>query len=580
MYLRKAFDTLKKSFIENKILVAILSLAFLLRIYGASFDYPFMANYIWDEIGGITQIADMLTKMTFFTDHVSGYGFVLPLLYLPAVVIRIAYLALVNGLYTAGAIKGFLISGGLGQAYIIIRWYSVLFGVLTAYVVYKICQLIYEDKRTALYTTLAYSVAILPVSLAHWGKVHVPMAFFFILSLYFILQFEKTKEVKNFYYSSIAAALSFSTHYIGIAAGIFPLAAFFLNRPVIKTKTLAKALVVYFGLALLFYGINYKGVSIMFQANTGNGASGMNKDSTLIERVTYPFTDLFWLDPVMMSILLVAILARFKKIYNDKLLRYFLFGLANVYLMLTAFIAWPGMIRWLLVFLTMLIVLGVSSVVQILFESERLKKYFHIVMVLLLTPSLVLTLLWLRTLNANTRFEVISWMRENLPRGKLIYSFDRILDPELSYMAAGWEKENNKLDSKKNDYIISNKEIYQDKGIDLIHDYEHYRYKDLGGPDTDYVLMAYWKNTNRLYRSNGERKYYYPDGDARDEVGETLAEISKYHKLELVKTFYPTSDSSLMASGVGDYLNNPWYFYDIVRLEKSGPFVEIYKIVK
>lgn len=573
-------ESIKKFVNENKILVAILALAFFVRMYGVSFDYPFGVNYIWDEIAGGTQIADILTKMSFFTDHVSGYGFVLPLIYIPTFILRIVYLAVLNSLWTASAIKGFLISGGMGQLYISMRWLSVLFGTLNAYFIYKICFLAYEKKNVSLYTAFAYSIAILPVSLAHWGKVHTAMSFFFMLSLYFIIKFEKTKEIKNFYYSSAAAALSFSTHYIGLTAGIFPLMAFFLNRSVIDFKVLFRGLLIYFGLSAFFYGVNFRGVSIMFEANSGNGIAGMNKDSTLWERISYPFLDLFWLDPILVSVSALSILANIKNIFTNKLLRYFLFGLANVYLLLSAFIAWPGMVRWLLVFMTLLLVLGISIMAQNIFDSEKLKKRADLLLVLLLIPSLLITFRWLYIFNTDTRTESISWMKENLERGRLIYSFETMFDPEISFKAASWDKENNRRDSKKNDYIILNKELFMDKGIDLIHDYENNRYEQLGGKDTGYIYMSYWKNTNKLFRPNGEPKYYYPDGSARDEIKEKLVEISKYHEIELIKTFYPTTNSGLIFSGVGDYLNNPVYFYDIFRLDKSGPFVEIYKVTK
>jgi hypothetical protein len=174
---------------------------------------------------------------------------------------------------------------------------------------------------------------------------------------------------------------------------------------------------------------------------------------------------------------------------------------------------------------------------------------------------------WLKLLNHNTRNEAISWLQNNA-NGEVIYTFDRYIDPLLNYEAALWHRDNNARQlSKKLAYIIEHKEEFEHKGLNLKYDYEVNRYEDLAGTSTKYLLVSYWTDDKG-------GKYLWGNN-----IDFTLKEVSKYHNIELLKTFYPVSEGVTVGRSADDILNNPIYWTDLTRLQKNGPFVEIYRII-
>src|SRR4030043_1211861 len=206
---------------KNIYIIFILAIGFFIRWYGIYFDYPFGTNNIWDEIYSMVYLLDALEYKNFFITSYN-YPLLLPWMYLPTLIIRLGYIALSHGIFNLNELKEFLIAGGIGQVYIIVRWYSVVFGTATIWLLYKIYSLIFKNKISLYFLSAAYAISLVPVFLSHWGKAHSIMVFFLVLSLYFILQFEKEKNLKYFYWSAIAGACSISIHYIGISAAIFP----------------------------------------------------------------------------------------------------------------------------------------------------------------------------------------------------------------------------------------------------------------------------------------------------------------------------------------------------------------------
>ena len=60
-----------------------------------------------------------------------------------------------------------------------------------------------------------------------------------------------------------------------------------------------------------------------------------------------------------------------------------------------------------------------------------------------------------------------------------------------------------------------------------------------------------------------------------------LNEIQKYHKIEFIKQFYPTNNINFLTNGLdNDYLNSPEKWSTLIRLNGSGPFIEIYQVEK
>lgn len=565
----KIITTAVQKLKENYILVGILVFAFALRMYGIYFDYPNGVNNIWDEIFSVSVMLDMVQYKTLFTPSMYTYPFLLPLMYVPVLVLRMLYFIVGNGLYGMNEIKDFLVNGGMGQLYIVVRWYSVFFGTATIFVLYKIYRPIFKNIWSVYFGVFAYSVSLIPLFLSHWGKAHSAMIFFFVLSLYFVLRFEREKRMLHFWYSAMAAAAAFSTHYIGVSAVIFPLAGLWFNREYFTWKRVVYAASLYGGIILFFYLANIKGI-ISYLADVAGyfqstGFTGMAKVG-MLDRFTYLFVDSFKLEPFL-AVFVIVLFFNLKNIIKDRYLRYVFAGLCFNYLIMVAIIAWPEMTRWRGIFITLMLPLSAGLAMEYLSENKFNKVTIVILASLVLAPSMYISVNWLKILNHNTRIDAVSWLEKNT-NGEVIYNFDRYIDPLLNYEAALWHRDNNARQlSKKLSYVIEHKEEFKNKGLNLRYDYGANRYEDLAGTSTKYLLVSYWTD------DNGGKYFWGIDIDL------ALKEISKYHTLERVQTFYPVSDGITVGRSAEDILNNPIYWSDLTRLQKSGPFVEIYQVI-
>jgi hypothetical protein len=90
--------------------------------------------------------------------------------------------------------------------------------------------------------------------------------------------------------------------------------------------------------------------------------------------------------------------------------------------------------------------------------------------------------------------------------------------------------------------------------IIFFYDFGNERYSSLSGGDVDYVLISY---------TNLENKE------------KTINELEKYYEFEEIANFTPTN----LGIDAGDNVNNPNNFLTFLKLKKSGPYIEIYKII-
>lgn len=571
----KLTDIFKKfvNIIKNNIAISVILLfSFLVRWYGIYFDYPHGSTFIWDEVFGLMHILNIIESKNIFIQG-NSYPAFLNVAYVPVLFLRLIYLAIVNWAFNLGQLKSLLVEGGMGQIYIIIRWYSVFFGTATVFLIYKIYHLIFKNKIVANFAALSYAFSLLAVTLSHWGKAHSAMAFFVVLSLYLVLRFQKTDNIKYFYGSVIAAACSVSTHYLGIAALIFPFVGFLYKRKLFTLKRFSLSALYFTLITAFFYLFNFKGVRQYF-IDVNNlyyektEYAGLMKVS-LFERFTYPFRDSFNLEPIFMTLFFVILVLAIKKYVKNKYLRYVFWGLVFDYFLMSFVIVGPRMTRWMLVFLTLAVPSGAAVLSDYLIGKKINKKLFNAIMLMLVLPSIFITFKWLTLFNSDTRLDAVDWLTENVSKGKYVYSFSGYFDAPLSYEAAKWNKENNDSRSKKIDLILNNPEKFKDAGLNLMYDKSHNRYQELAGNNTEYMVITYW-----LVKENGGLVNF----PLKWQEYELLDKVREYHDLELVKTFYPTTNEKLIETGMEDYLNNPISWGELMSLDKTGPFTEIYKV--
>jgi len=88
---------------ENYILVLIIGVGFAVRWWGIYFDYPFGSAQIWDEVFNMTQLIDRIEHGSLF-GGANSYPFLLSYVYLPILILRVAYIALTHGIFTKEAV--------------------------------------------------------------------------------------------------------------------------------------------------------------------------------------------------------------------------------------------------------------------------------------------------------------------------------------------------------------------------------------------------------------------------------------------------------------------------------------------
>jgi len=557
---------------DNYIIIIILLIAFGIRWYGIYFDYPYGVTSIGDEGRTMQFLMDAINNKNIFAAS-SSYPVLMAFFYLPVLIIRIIYLALVNNLHSFEEIKGFIIGHGIGQIYIISRWFSVFLGTASVYFIYKIYSLIFKYKSSAYYAAFVYTFSLIPVVLSHWGKLHAPMAFFFLMSLFFILKFETEKKEKYFFWSAVGAAMSFSSHYIGIMSFVFIFIGFLINRKEISVKIIMKSLAGCIFIFLIAFAVDYKGIYIMLSSQyydflAPNNFTGLFPVGKL-ERFYYGLLDIFKIEPIFFVLFFVMLIANFRRYYKNKLIRYILAGLLISYLLLLG-VAGAHLSRWLLIFITLSITLAAGTLAEYLLDKKIKKIAVYIILTLLLLPNIFFVSRWLMLLQKNTRQEAIEWSRNNVKTNEFIYNFDNWFDAPLTYEAIAWDKQFNQRFSKKQDYILEHPDVIKNTGaINLIYDYNNERFKELAGEKTKYVLIAYWVS--------GDKQDYYEFPTRKDSY-KLIDKVKEHHNLKLVKTFFPTTNEQLIKNGVDDYFNSPHSWLDLLYLGKGGPFIEIYEI--
>jgi hypothetical protein len=562
----RLLEKIIKIFKNNYPIIFILFLGFSIRLYGIYFDYPNPGILIWDESYNVSFLIDVIGqhKIPPYPTS-SAYPALLPILLSPIFVLRILYLAALNHLHSVAAIKDFFIGGGVGYLYIIARWYSVAFGALSILLVYFISKEAFKNKVGAYFAALAYTFSILPLAMSHWGKHHATMVFFVLLSLWLILKFEQAKKIRFFYWSVIAAAAAFATHYIGITAIIFPLAGWWFNRNLFDWQGVVKSFSIYLLLVVASYGFNCHGFQYMlhdivesyYKPNNFSGIVPTGK----WERFYYVFRDSWNIEPVFITSLAIVTL-NIKNLWRNKSARYIIIGLLFNYLLMITIVVGAHLSRWLLTFISLSIILASGAFFNFLSKTGTRKILLITIGLVMILPSIYFSVCWLNLLRHNTLIEAQKWSAKNIERNEVIYSFSEQFYLPLSYDAAKWNYDHNKKYQlqKKVAYILDNKDYFANKGMDIEYDNGESRYKDLGGSNTKYLLMTF----DNLKTKEG-----------------IIDNLKQYHQIKLVASFYPTEHKEFLENGIdNDYLNSPEKWSTLIKLEKGGQFTEIYKIEK
>jgi 4-amino-4-deoxy-L-arabinose transferase-like glycosyltransferase len=221
------FKTLVKK--VDWVLVLFLVISGFFRLWGIGFGLPhLLARPDEERVVGIA--------LNFFNQDYNPHFFSYPTLYM--------YLlhAVYSLFFSVGSLLGFYnsildleIERSLDPSFyfLVDRWLSAGFGIVTIFVVYKIGSLLF-NRKTALISSISLGVTYLHVRESHFGVTDIPITFFIMASIVFIIKSYQEKNLKNYILAGCFAGAATAVKYSGLLLAIPMVVVHFLN--VIENK--------------------------------------------------------------------------------------------------------------------------------------------------------------------------------------------------------------------------------------------------------------------------------------------------------------------------------------------------------
>ncbi len=288
-------------------LVAVLMLAFGLRIYGISFGLPY--SYHDDE--------DRLVHhaLAFGMGDLNPHYFNYPsfLMYMLFTVYGGFYLlARIVGSVSSTSDFTMMYFSDPTAFYTIGRMITVLFGTATVFLVYLIGKRLYS-KSAGIVAALIMSVMPVHVLSSHYITTDVPMTFFIVAAAYFSVRIMEEGKLKHYITAAVMTGLAAGSKYNGILAGVFIIAAHLSRADGMKgkAKSLLNRKILIAGAAIIlaffcvspFCLLDFKAFVKDFNFNSEhvqNGVYGLSFGFHWFDYGSILFTDLIysWPHPV------------------------------------------------------------------------------------------------------------------------------------------------------------------------------------------------------------------------------------------------------------------------------------------
>ena len=240
------------------ILLYILAFSFLVRLAGINYGLPL---WLIDDEPPFTLAALKMIQLktlipAFHLDEFRAFLYYPPYLsYL--YLLPFSLLLVIKYVFFNGGLEQFLyyVSGDLSQFFLIARFFNVLFGTLSAWLLYKVAENIFKNKYIALLSAFFLSTSLFHILMSVTGRHWLPVSFLFILGLYFLTN-ENLSYSKRFLCAMIVAGIGTGVSIIVVLLTIFILYwyLFYENEPVVvllRDKTFYLACFIFIVLAAL-----------------------------------------------------------------------------------------------------------------------------------------------------------------------------------------------------------------------------------------------------------------------------------------------------------------------------------------
>ena len=558
-----------KEIIKKNCLVFILVIFVLLAITGVFYNYP-LAFTVGDEVPIMAAALKMIDYHTlrpafpsFYTMPFSAY------LYLPFYILLLIFLR-ISGLFTSIASIQSMGIIDYGKLLPLARFISIIFGALSIYLVYKICQKIFKNSFISLTASFLLSTSLMFVQLSHFGRVWIPQVFIILLTFYFIINLysKKLPKIKDYFWTAIFIGLSFGTHFIGLLIYLPFLAVHCLKNKGKKFKDifiknrnfwLVNFIVLIF--LPIFYYINpysFNNYGSYILRLFGLGGKLITNVFAFNEKFFY--LKILWeYEPILLSLFIPASVLFFIK---KRDLFYIFFSFVLGYYFLVELILSNKEPRYILPIIPFMSVIVAYSIYCFYKNSLVNRKIKISILVILFLSFFYLPVLWdYKLIQPSTRLLTRDWVYRNLPSGTRIINLDPDLKLNLDRQSIeNIKKYNPKILTKKNVYLLAS-----DDG-----DYPRPNYYILNSDYFDqvpgdfseenkfqYLIIRWWNNQER----NLQLK--------------KIEEIGLISKLGLLVKFYP-ADKLTNLTNLANNMRKPFLLLNAIN--KTGPYIEIYKI--
>lgn len=227
----------KKEFIKKYGIVFILIFFTAITSVGIFYNYP-LANTVADETVLMSAALKMIAEPSLLPAYPTMYH--MPLgayLYVPFFAALLIFLRL-SGLFTSTeALKEFGILH-YGKLLPMARFISLFLGVASVYLVYRICEKLFNNRFISLTASFLLATNLIFVELSHFGRVWLPQIFVILLTFYFIVIFYEKEQaaLKDYCRIALLTAASFGTHVIGVLIYLSFVTAHYIKNKSKKLK--------------------------------------------------------------------------------------------------------------------------------------------------------------------------------------------------------------------------------------------------------------------------------------------------------------------------------------------------------
>lgn len=228
-------NTIKK----NKLLSLIIFIAFLVRLWGLLPNYFYHPDEPWMQVFGQKLFYSIVTKGD-FDPHEYKYGpFIVYLGALPHFPIMFISYFLewiqntflpIGSSHTMLSFKEYIANVGPTQYFLVLMWMQralvAIIGGFSSLILYFITKKLF-NKNTALIASFFLAIAPMHVRDSHYLTTDVPLTFFILLSILFMVNLMQSGKLKWYILSGLAIGFSSTVRYFPLAVLAYPIAVIF-----------------------------------------------------------------------------------------------------------------------------------------------------------------------------------------------------------------------------------------------------------------------------------------------------------------------------------------------------------------